>query len=458
MSALVGLGLWIASSAFTRFFFDDYQMAWEYQNWGIRNQALVMYRGYSGRIDLVAMGGFLTGLGPRAALLAGPILICWLAVVVATIIGNALSRLGWQVGGRRQFIVGLVATAAVVAGTPQQFQSLRWLTGIMVYGLPTVLGLTAVALLSSPAESPTGRSARRVVRLALASVCLILSSGGNETQALAQPVLCVALTIALWRSARSRFHLAVATLSCTAGSALLLLSPGSRGRAAWQPASHDLATVSRAAVTNSFTFVAALIVHSFVPILSLLAIGALLRTWMPDRTPASIATQRRTTRLILGGTALFALLCFGAIIVVPAYSLNEPAPLRAYLPAWAALAGLLIVTGWLLQPRITLPTMDAELRKVLRAAVLVAVVAAPISLGVSMVRLFPANTRMAKQWDCIDRLLRSDHGDVVVAAPSEYEGIAFVLGKTTSYPNLMMARYYGSESVVGAPHGQCAIS
>ncbi len=448
IAALAGVGAWMATTLFSRFVFDDYQLAWEFHKHGVFNQAVLMYGAYSGRVLLVLGGGFLTSLGPQAALFAGPLIGIWAWASLTVIVRRLLNRLGRPVGWTSAAMLGLACTACALAGTPQQFQSLRWLTGIMVYGLPSVLALTAVAIaLSAP---PTGWARLSLVGLA---ACLMLSSGGNETQAIAQPTICALVMAMCWRRPGSRLRCAVALLSSVAGSALLLMSPGSRSRSEWQPADHTPLAVAHAAAQGAATFGAALVVHSAVAIASLFALGVVVRG-----STAGLPAHDATARRILGVCAAAAAISTTSIVLIPAYTMNDPAPLRAYLPAWLAIAATCLSAGWYLRPRLQRLALPPELRQVLAVSAVLLAVAGPISLGASRMAAIPKEAESARMWDCVDRTMRTHAGDVVVAAPNEYEGVAFIFAKPTSWPNQVMARYYGVHSVTSSPQGTCRLS
>lgn len=448
IAALIGVGVWMATTIFSRFVFDDYQMAWEFRQRGLVDQAVVMYRSYSGRVLLIWGAGPLTSLGPRAALFAGPLIGIWAWVALTVIVRRVIQRLGRPVSWTSAAMLGLACTACALAGTPHQFQSLRWLTGILVYGLPSVLTLTALAIALNP--PPTGRAQLSLVGLA---ACLLLSSGGNETQAVAQPAICALVMVMCWRRPASRLRCAVALLSSVAGSALLLMSPGSRSRSLWQPADHSPLAVAHAAAQGAATFGAALAVHSAVAIASLFALGVVLRG-----STAGLPVDHATARRILGVCTAAAIISTTSIVLIPAYTMNDPAPLRAYLPAWLAIAATCLSAGWCLRPLLQRWAIPPELRQVLAVSAILLAVSGPLSLGASQLAAIPKEAQAARVWDCIDRTMQTNPGDVVVAAPSEYEGVAFIFAKPTSWPNQVMARYYGVHSVSSSPQGTCRLS
>ena len=495
LAGIFGLLCAATTAFFTRFVWDDFELAWGFRQKGWLGLSSTMYRTYSGRLDLIVFGGALTSVGPAAAMAVGVALLTWWWVTLTVIAKRCLERLGITLSWSRSTGLAAAATAAFLSAVADPFQTTRWLTGVLVYGGPLGLVFTAAALALQPNDRRRDRA--RVwsdgLRTAAIALCLFFAAGGNETQAVTLPVLCAVLAM---QGAQSRadstkrrrisVQPAIACVAASLGGALLILSPGSRARSGWFTTSHEFGVVLRAAVLGIQVFVGSLINYAAFGLTAIMAMARLVHKHTLARPDAGsidashdrVEQSRRLVRTVWKLSGLVSLVAIIAIVAIPAYSLNAPAPLRAYLPSLAALAVFFCASGWLSVEYVgSIPFhsdnsaraggdthhrfvhVDQELATVLRVVCVVAAFAGPITLATRHVVGFGDVREEARVWKCVDSTLRRDASlgidHAVLLAPPMIKGIHFLRDDPTSPPNAMTAGYYGLRSVRATPGDPC---
>lgn len=179
----VGLMSLVTSASlanFTKFAFDDFELAERFHEIGWLPLSKLMFTQYSGRIVLILFGGAFTGLGPGFARWAGSAMILGFWLATSSAIHFGIERIGRMMPWRQSALFGASVTGALLLTTAQRFQTFRWVTGLLVYGLPVVLGIGGLALALRKGRRGPASAACFVASL----VMVLLSSGGNESQAL----------------------------------------------------------------------------------------------------------------------------------------------------------------------------------------------------------------------------------------------------------------------------------
>ncbi len=462
---LFALALSVRVAALARFAFDDFELSSQFRAMGWERLSRLLYHDYSGRIILVLFGGALTSRGPSFTRWMGPALLVWWWLAISSIVLGSARRLGGSVTRRNALFVGGGITAALILTLADRFQTMRWATGSLVYGIPVAFGLTAVALALA---RPSSRL-KRALLPAVAFVALILSSGGNETQAFVQPVICLMMLTSAYRSRRAlassahqpdgrRMIAAIYLVASAIGAALLIGSPGSRHRAGWLTVSHDPSVLVKAmlsglAVEGAVTFTA------LPGLIALIALGRFLKTLVrplgTQHQALAKATQRALTLSI--GVAVV------VTIAIPAYSLNKPAPLRAYLPLQVLTAALALVIGWRTHERVGVGAkwkLEPELLKIVPAVTAIVALVGPAMLARSEYSHLPVAQRNANMFDCVDRSLKEQaeagrNSAAKVSAPELVENINFLYADPTIRPNVVTAQYYGLSSITADNSGPC---
>jgi hypothetical protein len=445
---------------FTKFAFDDFELAERFHEIGWWPLSKLMFAQYSGRIVLILFGGAFTGLGPGFARWAGSVMILGFWCATSSAIHFGIERMGRMMPWRQSALFGASVTGALLLTTAQRFQTFRWVTGLLVYGLPVVLGIGGLALALRRGRRGPASAACFVASL----VMILLSSGGNESQALIQPFVCLVCAVAALRkregTAGSKARALSYLVFSVCGAAILFFSPGSKQRAGWLSVSHE-PKVLIGSCWRSLLVIGAVTTGSIVGLAALFALGRMMSLFAPRmETKANEIKQVRFVQRTLLGATLAALV---ATITIPAYALNDPAPLRAYLPLQIVFGALVLVSGWR-SVEIIGPVgrwkVDPELLRIIPGVVLVVALSGPISLAATEFGHVPIAAKNSRHFDCIDRSLRSQFEsgvtDAVVFAPELIEDINFLYADSSIRPNVVTSSYYGLATITASPGDPCA--
>jgi Family of unknown function (DUF6056) len=487
--AAVALLASVVVATFTRMVFDDYELAADFRRLGWIGSFSSLYSHWSGRLPMNLLAGPIASLGVAGTAITGVVVVVWLWIALSVVAKRALDRAGWFVGWTTTVPLGAISAAALLFGNASPFQTTRWVAGTTVYGLPAALALSALAISLAPRRSKF----REFVVVGSLAICLFFSAGGNETQALAQPALCLVIALTFWRHKKessvdsgststdpgnwSRLRLAVALVASSAGGLVLLASPGSSERAARSTVSHAPGDVFSALITSIEVLFTSFLSFAMLSIATLFALGylvraALLKTSAESRESRESVEVQPVNRSVdlskpFRRLALLAAV-FGAVAVtsVSAYSLGAPAPLRAYLPTWTALAVWITMVGWrnaersayrLAHPRGS-KRPNLPLRQAMQWAVVAMCAAAPTMLTINRMAAYPKEKTRAQEWACIDHALRtSPTKDVSVAAVEQIDGIFFLLPEKGKRPNVVTSQFYGLRSITASPQGVCGL-
>ncbi len=453
---VLALGIGLYRGTLTRLLFDDFELATGFRTMGWIAHARSLYESWSGRIPMNIGAGPLASLGATGAMICGPALLVWWWSAITAIIGKALRFRNVVTTRTQRMLIAAIATAALLLGTPSQFQSTRWISGTLVYGVPVALLLTALALALEPERGATNRTSILTgLRWLVITFCLVLSSAGNETQALGVPIVCFIIALTFWRTATSRWRFAVAFLASAFGSAILLLSPGAHLRASKLGASHAIGDLFSAVSSGIIVYVASLAVYAPLAIATFFALGRLVGLRTIGNKHRNAPSSEDPTRAVRRISILAFIVSSGAIISLPAYTMNKPAPLRSYLSAWVALAVLTVLCGWRSAERFPDSRSNASLALVTRWTTGIIGTIASIAFLTSAASALPSERDQAKTWSCIDRSIREQGGDVVVDAPESVGGIAFLRRNATRHSNEVTADYYGVSSIRSAKGAAC---
>jgi Family of unknown function (DUF6056) len=461
---LIALAFSVRVAVLARFAFDDFELSGQFRAMGWERLSRLMYHDYSGRVVLVLFGGALTSQGPMLCRWIGPALLVWWWLAISGILHGAAKRLGGSMSPRNALLVGGGVTAGLVLTVADRFQTMRWATGSLVYGIPVALGLSALALgLARPQVRLF-----RVLFTMLAALCLGLSSGGNETQAFTQPVVCLVVFLAArrrvddepgrTRSPGNRVAASVYVAASVIGGGFLIGSPGSRHRAGWLNVSHDPLVLVKASLSG-LAVVAAVTITALPGLFALVAIGRFVKTLAQPIGQEQAALIKATQRAL---TASLGVATFIAV-AIPAYSLNKPAPLRAYLPLQILTGAIALVIGWRTHERVGVGAkwkLQPELLRIIPGLTAIVALVGPLMLAQTEMSHLPIAHQNADRFACIDQSLKQQaaaHGNAAakISAPELVENINFLYADPKIRPNVVTAQYYGLSSITVDKAGPC---
>ncbi len=451
----IAISMWMAR--YTRFVFDDFELAAQFRDMGWLKLSKFMFENYSGRLVLILFGGVVTHLGPNRVVWVGCVSVLTWWISIGAVVRQSVLRLRGVLSWGQAGALSAALTGAVLVTVPDRFETFRWATGSLVYGIPVVLGTAALGLGLWSVDENLGRLPRVLATLA-STVLLILSSGGNESQAVSQPAICLLLFVCAIRSPNSlscrRWQATCWCVGSLLGAALLLLSPGSRNRAGWLDVSHEPSVLLRSCV-ESLQVLGAVFVGSILGLLALFGLGRLLRT-IAGAPRAADETVKRSLRLI----AFSLLPAIGVSTLIPAWAMNAPAPLRAYLPLQVLLGAAAVLVGWRSHLVVGVEgtrNVDQEFLRILPVVTCVVALVGPAMLVRAEASQMTRASDQASDFDCIDRSLASQAAQgakhLVVNAYTLDSGYELLYEDPTRRPNVVASMYYRVGTIVGNKGG-----
>ena len=434
------LVLFAAASFYIRYMNDDFCLASGARSLGVPDWAARMYVGWSGNVTTFLLGGLNASLGLQAQPYSFLLLsaVWWLAAFGA--LGKMLQRRG--VASARLLAALLTSSVllAVVATSPNIYQSVYWQAGRLVYLLPVQLSAVTLWLMVQD-------RIRGVTQALLVGLVQAAASATSVSYALIAFLGLLFLRFAL-RKGRRAHALSVATVGALIGLVVLVAAPGNAVRRSHFPPP-DLFSALACTAGAASTGIVRPWLEAPLPLLAVLALSAVAGSCF-DRGP----TFRG--RWLLAG--LLATAGASALAQWPAcYAASAPLPDRALLVPNAFAIALLAATSWGLGRASCPQAGSGEARPTFVGIALVsALLAAAAADGV--LRALDMRERMsaaATAWDLRDRHVREKAriGKRHVLAPPL--GHVFDLPDLSRDPrtgeNLCTAGYYSIESITVRP-------
>lgn len=442
-----------------RWMSDDYCYAAAAAEGGITGAIGVYYEQWFGRLTQAGGVALATMLGtwfaavfPALLILIWALSLYWLIYELASWFGLARPRqIAW--------ILAPVLLLCILAGIPQIFQSLYWLSGVFPYTVPLVMLTLMLAWIvrnlrpqaSALAEGltvETGGSIRQLPLVVIAgtSVMALIAALASESYAVIQAGLIgwSWLALLLNRRIRRPLILPIISWSVVTGIAffILLSSPGNTYRSGFfSPTTDPLTLLSR-----SLESTAALIIASLIYFAPVTLVGAIAATHLAARHTERPRITRSAPFILLILAVGFTLLL--ALNVPAIYATSLPPPARVYSISQFVLVGVFAALGFVigLRARRTSPVLN-----ILTIAILVIL---PLMASVRLLGYADPVMRFARDWDAQSATIQAqiDSGVRDVIAPPLSIDLAATSGLDTLtaspgwWLNDCAARYYGVES------------
>lgn len=375
--------------------------------------------------------------------------VAWLCTEVAAALHIPL-RLG--------IVSGLFITSADIAAAPNLVQAIYWVTGILTYPLPAVIGNFIIALIVRAVRHNTLNAG-----VGVAIFLLSLTSGlFNEPFALMQCALIGAGILVTGLAARSRrtlwLALGVAAVATAVAIAILVLAPGNSIRQVSFGAQQSLFTALVQSVQYSVTFTFAGVVFNPLGVVAMFFIGSiipgLIERFSPDLAYRLFQTARhRSLWAFLIGAVLWIGVC-AAFMLPGFYATGSPPPARGFImPLWAYLPWC-IAMGVLVRLNLSLPkTVLGRLDTWnMRIAVIVIILhgfwATSQSIPVASYVL-----QSGREWDArAAEIAAADTSDSILWVPLRYDlaayaGLVSIAPDHNHWVNLCAAEYFNVAAI-----------
>ena len=433
----VPLVLFAAASVHLRYVADDFCLANGAIRGGVLGWTAQMYVGWSGNVLTFVLGGLNGTLGMNAQPLSWCLLLAvwWLGTFGAL---RQVLRGRCPAGGRAlAALLTSTALVAVIAASPNLYQSIYWQAGRLVYLLPIELSSVTLWLVLQ-------ERVRGTAQVLLVGLLQLAASVTSVSYAVAAVAILLCLRVAL-RGGRLAHVLSAAVVGAVIGLEVLVVAPGNAIRRAWFPAP-DIAHALACTVGAAPVAVVRPLLVAPLPVVAVLMLCAIAGLRL-DRGPVP------GLRWLLAGP--LAALAATLLAYAPAcYAASGPLPDRATFVPGALTIVFLSLTAYGLGCRSSNAHETGISRmSVAGATLIVALLAGAATQGsLQALGVGARMSALAAAWDLRDRRMR-DRVAIgkrhVVAAPL---GSFFDLPDLSDDPrdgvNVCFAGYYGFASVV----------
>jgi len=356
-------------------------------------------------------------------------------------------------------LVGILATALIVAATPDDIQSFYWLTGSLTYTVPCIVGTFAAALIVRLARRLALNQGIHPLHL-VGLFALCLTAGlFNEPYTLVQGALvgCGLLFTLLYAREQRGWWLTLITAALASLTALIILviAPGNSVRQTFFVAAPSPLTALVQSVQYALIFTASAINFNPPGVIMAILVGIAIpgvvqhKSIQRGDTHASQWTRRKYLMLMVLYITAWLLVCT-AFMFPGLYATQMPPPGRSfaiimwvYMPWWVGLGALLRLSLWG-NARLNAGVERWNMRLVRLAVVVHAVWAVneailPVTYSLSY----------GAEWDArAATLTTATATDDIIVVPLPHElatirGLDTIGADSSFWVNICAARYYG---------------
>ena len=444
---------------FSRYLADDYCTTGTLRELGFFGSQLQWYRTWSGRFSFTFVVNLFEVIGPWIVpFLTVLVLLIWLAGLT-----QLIRRLPGRIGGsgtrRSAMLLGMVVLFGTLAGTPDVYQSLYWMTGMVTYSLPLVLVTFYAAWLIKWANCNNS------LWIVLLSGIFSLAMGGfSETYVTTQTtILAVAVGIMLLRRKDPNRGNKLALLgSGLVGSLLALVvivaAPGNQTRIELMPEQADFISIVVQSIYDTYLFVRITISESW-QILALVVLLPLVLTAFADSEAFNAPERTRSFRrslFRLSVVGIVASLAMVASVFPSEYATATYPAERALITPGYIMTLALAFGGTEIGFAIRLFIRQFSRLRILQIAasiVLLSLLGFNVltSLGYRQAQ-YPRARKFAASWDDRDDEIRKavarGDEDLAVRSLAHMAGLAEVEADADTWINRCISQSYGLRSVI----------
>jgi len=444
---------------FSRYLADDYCTTGTLRELGFFASQLRWYRTWSGRFSFTFAVNLVEVIGTWIVpFLTALVLTVWLAGLILL-----LRRLPEPIGGsgakHSAVLLAMVVLFGTLEGTPDVYQSLYWMTGMVTYSLPLVLVTFYAAWLIKWSDD------NRSLWIVLLSGLFSLALGGfSETYVTTQTtILAVAVGIILLRRKDPNRGGKLALLgSGLVGSLLALVvivvAPGNQARLALMPEQADFISIVAQSIYDTYLFVRITISDSWQT-LALVVLLPLVLTAFKD-AQASTAPERarflRRSLLRLSVVGIVASLAMVASVFPSEYATATYPAERALITTGYVMTLALAFGGAEIGFAISQFIKQSSGLRILQIAasiLLLSLIGFNVLTSLSYRQAqFPRASKFAASWDDRDdeihKAVARGEEDLAVRSLPHMAGLAEVEADAGTWINRCISQTYGLRSVI----------
>ena len=444
---------------FSRYLADDYCTTGTLRELGFFASQLRWYRTWSGRFSFTFAVNLVEVIGTWIVpFLTALVLTVWLAGLILLI-----RRLPEPIGGsgtrRSAVLLAMVVLLGTLEGTPDVYQSLYWMTGMVTYSLPLVLVTFYAAWLIKWSDD------NRSLWIVLLSGLFSLAMGGfSETFVTTQTmILAVAVGIILLRCKDLGRGGKLALLgSGLIGSLLALVvivvAPGNQTRLALMPEQANFISIVTQSIYDTYLFIRIAISNSW-PTLALVFFFPLVWMTFADAEKSKVLEGKlllRRSLLRLFGVGIVASLAMVASVFPSEYATATYPAERALITTGYVMTLALAFGGAEIGFAISQFIKQSSGLRILQIAasiLLMSLIGINVltSLGYRQAQ-YPRASKFAASWDDRDDEIRKavarGEEDLAVRSLPHMAGLAEVEADAGTWINRCISQAYGLKSVL----------
>jgi hypothetical protein len=449
---LIPILVYAIAGVYSRFMADDFCYAVNGRDLGFPAFIPYYYHNWFGRITQIIGTVVTTSLGtgfgqifPALVLLVWGLALWWLCRELAMLLRleNRLLPL----------LAAALLLYATLAGTPQIFHSLYWLSGVFPYTIPLVAATFIAAVVLRVLR--TGIASLLAV---LATVLLVLVAGFASEPFSVALVGALALSILGvfgFRPSAQRaalILLIIGQITALVALGIMVAAPGNTLRQGLFTPTHDLVRLA----SQSFVYAAASLVALVWVSPPALPLALLIPAIIAYSQPATEIARRRLRIWIM----LPLVVAFGLIVLinVPAiYATSLPPPARVLIIPQFVLVCAFAVIGY--SAGLYVKKSSRRPPRVLAGlAVVLLIATGPLLSAAQMIGLMPKLSTYATEWDQREQRIIAavEQGETQLVVEPLSVDVASLTGldrintDASAFTNACAASYYGLESLVAS--------
>lgn len=448
---LIPILVYAVAGAFSRFMADDFCYAVNGRDLGFPAFIPYYYNNWFGRITQIVGTVVSTSLGigfgqifPAVVLLVWGIGLWWLCRQLAGLLKLEHRAL--------PLLVAALVLYTTLAGTPQIFHSLYWLSGVFPYTIPLVAATFYAAFVLRTLRT------RAVSPLAvLAAVLLVLVAGFSSepfSVALVGALVLSIIGLFIFRPSPTAQRatltlLLVGLVSALVALIIMVAAPGNTLRQGLFTPTRDLVGLG----TQSFVYAAASIVALVWVSPPALPLALLIPAIIAYAQPIDVARRRLRIWMMLPLVVAFGLMV--AINVPAIYATSLPPPARVLIIPQFVLVCAFAVMGY--AAGLYLKNFSRRAPRVLVAStVVLLLIVGPLLSAAQMIGLMPRLSTYASEWDQREQRIIAavEQGETQLVVDPLSVDVASLTGldrintDASAFTNACAASYYGLESLV----------
>ncbi len=402
---------------FSRYIADDFCTAGTVRKLGFWDSQAWWYRSWSGRYSFTLVATLAHLLGPNVARwLPALATLTWFSALVRLLRSIPVSWPGnWAWAG--PVILAALTLSLTFGGAPNTFQSLHWLTGILTYSLPLILGTLLLTELIRHLRAEELPKRGEAITLAASALAAFFIGGFSETYVSLQTGALAAALVFCWflgpgkDRARATSVLVASLLGSTLALITIAVAPGNAVRQSLHPAPPDLWLLVQRVAADVHIFLYQVAKYQTLRVVLALLLPAAVAFLVSANHPSHTPRGRLAWARFLLGIPLFTAILVSIPFAPSEYALSSyPDGRVLIMPLYALVLGMVVwaaAVGSVAQS--LLPGRRNKSLLAARCLLICAIALLAREAYQTTERLLdqaPAYAEFASAWDARDEVLR----------------------------------------------------